>query len=493
MSKINIATFTLLSFLFISGNVHANWLKKTLDTVGDTAKSIPGVGKKDKQETKQAPVPANTSSANQPAALTARTAPSYLKNEPQTLVEEAGKLDIGINVFTYAPNTVLTATDEAQLRQASSGGQQVVFVDKAPKAIREVESYSLPVMLKDELLATSQFKSVSLRPGPTDVHDVVVDGEIRKSTGNNLILRMSAVDASGNKWFVYDYMVSPNQNDYADAPPDPYAGALVDFANTLLNTIKQKGAKVAKLERLGNMKYAASLAPEVFGEYLEKDAYGRTRLVGMPAADDPFWSYAMRCHEEESHILANDFGVFYSESQASVYQSYFAWRREYGASLEQYDLLLEERDQAVKAARNQYIREQAVKGGLAVLTGRKNESEILEDFLKTEAYLLLTESIQVGDNGEFYFNVDEGMGNRHPEVKKRYDAAHAKEQAAGQQHEYMIAQSKAFENHAEPINVELFDATVELEGSVDKQFARLRQKLVEVYQRETGNLSTASL
>jgi len=466
----------------------------------EKAKSFNPFGGGDKK-TESKPVPAERSDGS-PAApgaepLSLRPAPGYLTVEPDLPVAGAENLDVGVNLFGYAPRTVILPQDEAKVRAAEARGERVFLVDKAPEAIREVESYALAVMLRDELEASSAFRSVSLRPGETAVHDLVIDGEIRKSVGNHAVLRLTATGADGLKWFAYDYAVEPSQAEYEETPPDPYGEAFRRFAYSLLNKLeRQDEKKLERLQRFADVAYAASLAPKVFGDYVETDSYGRTRLVGAPNPDDPFWKFAMKCRDEENRIIGSDFGEFYTDSHAAVYPTYLAWRREYGGSLEQYDLLLEEREQAVKAARNQYLKEQLVKLAPAIALGRTSKSDILEDFLKTEAYLLLTGSIQVGDDGEFYFNVDEGMGNRYPEVQKRYDAARDKERAASQQHDYMAEQSEAFEAHAEPINVNLFDATVALEGSVEKQFAAFRAKVTEVYERETGGIlreKTASL
>ncbi|NBB80663.1 MAG: hypothetical protein GVY36_14665 [Verrucomicrobia bacterium] len=490
MKPTQLATLALL--FVMTGTVNANpfkglgkGLRDATENIGD---AFGGGSRKQSPPPQPEPVRA-TRTAPSPEAeiVVTRPAPAYLTMEPAGKIEAAATLDIGVNLFTYAPETVIGPADEALIAAQAREGKRVFLVNKVPEAIREVESYALPVMLRDQLLASGQFQTVSLRPGATETHDVVVDGRIRKSIGNHLILRLTARDASGREWFSYDYEAEASEADYLETPPDPYAKALVEFTHSLLNMARRKADEVAELARVADVKYAADLAPEVFAEYLEADGFGRARLLGMPSPDDTFWKFAMRCRDEEHRIIADDFGPFYSESHAGVYQSYSAWRREYGASVEAYGRLMEEHERAVKAAE----REGWMKKGIGVLGGVIT-GEDPEDILRREAAELMVNSVQVGEDGNFYFDMNEGLQKEYPELRRRYEVAQAKEAEAGEQHAYMTAQSEAFESHAESINVELFDATLELEGSVDKQFAALRAKLVEVYERETGGIRTAT-
>ena len=99
-------------------------------------------------------------------------------------VPEAELLDVGIRVFD--PN-IPESTEEQEKKR--------VFPD-----VRKAESRYMPVVLRDTLEGTGQWGQVRVMPANGTGMDLFVDGKILESTGRELRLAITAVDATGRVW-----------------------------------------------------------------------------------------------------------------------------------------------------------------------------------------------------------------------------------------------------------------------------------------------------
>lgn len=436
-------------------------------------------------------------------------APQYNTGAPELYgsptgdISAAKQLDIGVNLFEYGPEVVVGAKEKEFQKQNKN--VEVVYLHKVPEPIRRVESYALAVMLQNKLESTGAFKSVSLRPGETNVQDLIVTGRITRSTGNNLCILFTVEDSAGKTWvtdFGLEGQYSP-QNYQQKKSQDPYLELFERFSNRLLNHITTLNPDYFKrLARVTDMRYASSLSPTVFSGYLGTDNYGHYKLTGMPADNDPFWKFAMKCRDEEVRIVENDFGQFYTKSMAKVYPQYFDWRQEYGGSMIEYERLVVEIEKDNDSARLQMIMDQLKTTGMTMLaqlgvmgtTGRYKNVDI-EEFLITTVAIqgisYLISGLAVDNSGNLYFDMDKPFADN-PKYQEFKRKAAEKSKQAESYHSYMQKQSAAFSTAAEPITVRLFKEDVELKGTVEEKFSKLRDKMEAVYHQETGGIHASA-
>ena len=66
--------------------------------------------------------------------------------------------------------------------------------------LRRSEARFIPVRIRETLGATGHWGAVRVVPAGMSSSDLTIAGEIRESTGRNLVLRIRAVDASGREF-----------------------------------------------------------------------------------------------------------------------------------------------------------------------------------------------------------------------------------------------------------------------------------------------------
>ncbi len=417
--------------------------------------------------------------------------PTQHHTPPGGEIPAAKHLDIGVNLFSYITNIVLGQQEKDFLRQNKN--VEAVYFDKVPEGIRKVESYSLAVMLTDQLESTGAFKSVSMRPGDTEVHDLIITGKIAQSTGNVFRVLFCVEDSAGKEW-VYDYglfdQYHPQLYEQKNAE-DPYFFLFERFTKQLLHHISTINPKYfKKLARVTDMKYAASLSPSIFSSYISVDTSGHYRLTGMPADNDPFWTFAMKCRDEESRIVTDGFGGFYTSTHAKVYPQYFDWRHEYGSSRIEYEKLRQEIQRDMERGRNEGMMEEMQERMgklLPVIINGGNIKESVISTTTTEGIRYLTSGMAIDESGNLYFDRDKTLeGNPKFEEYRRKARLKGEQAAAYQNH--MVKQSEAFSSAADPISIRLFQENIELEGTVNEKFSAFRKKMEAVYREQTGGI-----
>jgi len=202
--------------------------------------------------------------------------------------------------------------------------------------IRKAEAKYMPVMLRETLVDSGAWGVVRVLPDPPASAELLVTGTILHSDGQRLELHIRAQDATGAQWVDKQYSGTATSADYpVKVPGDPFANVYKQIAGDLLAARRQKSAaELAQIRQVALMRYAAALAPAVFGSYLSTTPEGRYSLLRLPAEDDPMLARVNRIREQE-YLFIDTVDEQYARLGEQMAPTYNLWRQ-YGAEQAQY-------------------------------------------------------------------------------------------------------------------------------------------------------------
>jgi len=200
--------------------------------------------------------------------------------------------------------------------------------------IREVEAILLPFMLRQILVETDEWGAVRVLPEPDNSSELLVSGEIVRSDGSSLELRIRAIDAGGREWLDNVYVS-------AAAMGAGQSAARVDLYGyqALFELIAEdlRGARVllddkmlSNIIDISFLRYAYELAPSVFGGYLRDAPDGTFAIRRLPAEDDPMSERIERVRGVEYQLIDTvdeKFQELHAEI-GSIYDLWLDYRRQ---------------------------------------------------------------------------------------------------------------------------------------------------------------------
>ena len=205
--------------------------------------------------------------------------------------------------------------------------------------VREAERRYLPMELRQALNESGFWGAVRVVPAPDPGAELAVYGEIVASDGVELVLDITAVDATGLTWLKRRYADSATDHAYNDEssalrePFDDLFNAIANDLSTLLSAQPPENRQTVL--KAATLKYAAALSPEAFAGFLREDEDGVLQVAALPARNDSMYSRANRIRESE-----NRFVDLIDEQYEQIYQRmqtpYAYWRR-FGYELIQYN------------------------------------------------------------------------------------------------------------------------------------------------------------
>ncbi|MDG2410935.1 MAG: hypothetical protein P8M21_03750 [Halioglobus sp.] len=197
--------------------------------------------------------------------------------------------------------------------------------------IRKSEAKYMPVILRDVLMQQAGWGAVRVLPELMDSPELLVTGEILHSDGQQLSLQIRAQDAAGVLWLdaVYEGLATPT--DYTGSPQsDPFLQVYENIAADLQQVRERLGAaRTSTIREIALLRYAAALAPEVFGDYLVVGESGEYVLQRLPARGDPMLERIIRLREQEYRFIDTVDEQYVNLSDA-IAPAYLLWR-EYSA------------------------------------------------------------------------------------------------------------------------------------------------------------------
>ncbi len=318
--------------------------------------------------------------------------------------------------------------------------------------LRRSEARYLPMRIKETLESTGHWGAVRVVPAGMASVDVTIRGEIRESSGKELSLKLVVVDASGRKWFEKKYKADADFLAYSPeelTDLDPYQAIYDEIANDLLEAkMKLDRDDMLELRQIAELRFAADLAPELFGDYLAVNGQQtRYRIKRLPTDDDPMLDRVNRIRERD-YMLVDALNEHYGTFLLSMQAAYDDWR---SFSYEEQMALAELRRQA---------RTRKILGALAILGAFVADGNSTAERAARDAALI------------------GGMAAIQSGIAKGQEAKiHA--EALGEL-------SASFESEVAPLVVEVEGETVRLTGSREDQYSNWRQLLRQIYAAETG-------
>jgi hypothetical protein len=356
-------------------------------------------------------------------------------------IPEEQLMDIGILVFETKELTPEDAKDEGTSAD-----------------IRKAETHFIPYHLKNTLHQSGHWGAIQVVPVETNSVDLLVKGKILESNGEDLIIEIDVVDATGNRWFERKYSAEASAASYSGnkvGEKDAYQNLYNTIANDLAKyKLKQGATEIKTIRTVSKLKFAREFAPDAFEGYLAQDKKGRLSVKRLPADNDPMMDRLLNIREREYmyvDTLNRQYDGFYNE----MWPPYENWRR----------LNLTERE-AMKKIKREALTKQLLGALLvagAVVAGSKgsNTGMVLAPAMAIIGGQVFISGWNVSKEAEMHSAAIEEL-------------------------------SESFGNEMQPVTMEFEGQQYELTGSAEEQFKRWKVLLRQIYFAETGFEPTPS-
>ena len=353
----------------------------------------------------------------------------------KTEIPEGQLIDVGILVFETKELTPEEAKDEGTSLE-----------------IRKAESHFMPYHLKNTLHQSGHWGAIQVVPAETNTVDLLVKGKILESNGENLVLEIDVVDATGKRWFKRKYS--------AEASASAYSGnkagekdAYQDLYNTIANDMaeyknKQSAADIKTIRTVSKLKFAREYAPDAFDAYLAQDKKGHLSIKRLPADNDPMMVRLLNIREREYmylDTLNQQYDWFYNQ----MWPSYENWRQ----------LNLTERE-AIHTVKREALTKQLL------------------------GALLIAGAIAAGSQNS---NVGRAMAPAMVIIGGQVFISGWNVSKEAEMHSTAIEElSESFGNEMQPVTMEFEGKQYKLTGSAEEQFKHWKLLLRQIYLAETG-------
>jgi hypothetical protein len=356
-------------------------------------------------------------------------------NHAQEEIPEDSLLDVGILVFN--PGELSKEDKEKEGTNAE---------------IRKAESHFIPVHLQYTLQRSSHWGAVQVIPTEETSVDVVVKGEIIKSNGEELDLKVAVLDATGKEWFRRIYKADAETWSY-EANEMGERDAFQDLYNAVANHMTEymeglSDEETLEIREISKLKFAANIAKNPYKAYLKKDKKGRITIKRLPADNDPMLGRVLQIRERDL-MYVDVLNEYYETYYARMFPEYEAWRK-------------------------------------ADLTERKSVRAIKKDAMvrKVAGILLMAAAVGLGMSdvkGTGALQATMAIVGGQVFVDGINISGETKIHAAAIQE-----LSESFGSEMEPITMEFEGKKYELTGSAEEQYERWQELLRKIYEAETG-------
>lgn len=321
--------------------------------------------------------------------------------------------------------------------------------------IREAEARYLPVHLRSVMEKTGYWGAVRVVPHDTEGAEVLVSGTIKDSDGERLVVEITAVDASGRKWFNREYSGTVEADSYQELSPN--TDSFEPLYHAIANDLAQYRNKLANNERttirqIAEMRFAADMVADAFAGHLIKDEKGRYSLLRLPAEDDPAYR-RVQVVRERDFLLIDTLNGHYDNFYREMVFPYMEWRR--ARSIEAAAL----REVKKKANTQKALGVAAILGAIAIeaLGGSNNNvpTGTMRDVMVIGGLYSIKQGIDTNAQSTIHQAAIEELG-------------------------------ESFSIEAKPLVIEVEGEEHELTGSAEAQYQQWRELMRKIYASETG-------
>lgn len=246
------------------------------------------------------------------ACITTEVVTANSKPAVQSTEQIPFELLMDVGILPFDPNLPEEKEDESK---------NVVVAD-----VRNAESRFLAYHLKDTLELTGNWGAVRVIPERSDAVDIQLSGRILVSDGEQLKVRIQALDSTGHVWLKKDYKDIASKYSYKTPKEDPFQDLYNDIANDLLAARKKYSFEdMANIRQVSALKYARNLSPEAFGGYIVENRRGQVDIAQLPAKDDAMLTRVNRIKEQE-YLFVDTLDDYYGRFYRDMKASYDEWR-----------------------------------------------------------------------------------------------------------------------------------------------------------------------
>ena len=324
-------------------------------------------------------------------------------------------------------------------------------------AVRRAESTYIPVRLMETLQATGYWGLVRVVPANYVGGEIRISGVVKYSSGFRQTLQIHAVDATGKTFLKKNYKARADIRGYRQGDlesvmvDDPFHYLYNRIANDLLdrrNMLRQEDFK--NIRQVNDLKFAASLAPDVFGDYLKvrkRKKGNRYKILKLPTADDPMLDRVAMIRDRDD-LLTDTLTAYYNDFALRMAEPYNGWRK---SSYEEEEAMRKIR----REARAKQIAGALLVIGAIMADGDSNGSRAAQQVGVIAGSQILQQGIQQSAESKM-----------HSEALKELAAS--------------------LDGEIRPILVEMQGRTIKLRGAAEAQYESWRQMLQEIFNTEMG-------
>jgi len=322
--------------------------------------------------------------------------------------------------------------------------------------IREAESRFAPIHLKHTLQRAGYWGVVRVVPDEDVGSEILVQGAIVYSDGENASLQITVTDARNVIWFQRTYAETARQEEHLGVEMEK-EDVFQDLFNTIANDLvvfrnSLSAQEIEEIRQIAALKYASSMAPDAFGPYLATDEDGRVSLQRLPAEEDPMFE-RVEAVKVRDDLLVDTINDYYDIYYQDLWEPYSNWRR---YRHEEVSTLRKLERQALT---RQVLGITAIVGAIALGGVADYETAVrtrpLQDVLIAGGAYSVYSGHQVRQESKINQEAIEELGS-------------------------------SFSSEAEPLTIEVEGQTVRLTGSAEQQYAKWRSLLKQIYAQETG-------
>jgi hypothetical protein len=355
--------------------------------------------------------------------------------QAQQEIPEEKLLDVGIAVFKSEELTEEKAKDEG-----------------THPDIRKAERHFIAYHLKNTMQQSSHWGAVRVIPTETPDMDLLVQGEILESNGEQLILRVEVIDGAGTSWLSKAYKAKATQDSYTDnvlGQKDAFQDLYNAIANDVVAFKKQLShEEIQEIRAISKLKFAAEFAPDAFGDYLSEEKKEKIRVNRLPADDDPMMERLLQIRDRD-HMYVDTLNEYYEGFYAEMWPPYEEWRK--ANRTEQIALRKIKRDAYVRQAAGAIMLALA----LALAAGDVDNTYALQNSLLIVGGAVIIDGINISKQAEIHRMAIQEL-------------------------------SESFGNEMKPVVMEFQGRKYELTGSAEEQYRHWRELLRKIYYEETG-------
>lgn len=328
--------------------------------------------------------------------------------------------------------------------------------DTANPDIRVAESRYAPFLLSETLQRSGNWGIVRVMPNGESPMDVILNGTILSSDGEQMEIRVEVSDSTGKQWYTKEYQEVVSKFSYEPTERqknDPFQVIYNTIANDLLEYRKRniEDEEITEIRTISEMLFAQRFSPDVFNQYLSTDRSGNLAIVSLPSDSDPVLE-RVRGIRERDFMFIDTVQDYYATYVRQMRLPYDSWREQ------SYEETIEVRELKDSARRRFIAGTAVVLGGLAAASSGGNYAT------------------QTGGAV--------GVGAGAVLIKSGFD-----KRAEAQIHMDALQElGDSLENEVAPRVLDLDNRSITLTGSVEEQYAQWKEVLADLYAAEVGEL-----